>query len=408
MHMDPVLPIAVGVMFCLLFVGLVLRKIKQPHVVAYLLAGVAIGPHGLDLIPDGETLARLGEFGVILLLFFVGMEVSVPRLLAGWKVAILGTLLQIGLSVLCAFGLGTWLDWPVARSVLFGFAISLSGTAVAISLLRNWDLMDTEAAQDALGILLVQDVTVIPMLIVMSMLAGPGEANGVSAVSQITCGLAVIAVFVFLGRGGRIPLPLGETLRRDNELQVFTAFLLCFGLAWITAAAGLSTALGAFVAGLIVGSARETDWVSRSLEPMRVVFLAMFFASIGLLLDLHFIREHWVVVLALVAAALLTNTLINAVLLRGLGRRWSTALFVGALLSPIGEFSFVLAAVGRQSNVISDYAYQGVLAIMALTLAVSPLWVAAFGRFRPNRLTPAQGPRGGGPRVPPSRRKARA
>lgn len=408
MHMDPALPIAVGVMFCLLLVGLVLRKIKQPHVVAYLLAGVAIGPHGLDLIPDAGTLSRLGEFGVILLLFFVGMEVSVPRLLAGWRIAILGTLFQIALSVLCAFALGAWLEWPVARSVLFGFAISLSGTAVAISLLRNWDLMDTEEAQDALGILLVQDVTVIPMLIVLSLLAGGSEVGGVSAGPQIVCGLGVIGVLVFLGRGGRVPLPLGETLRKDNELQVFTAFLLCFGLAWITATAGLSTALGAFVAGLIVGSARETDWVSRSLEPMRVVFLAMFFASIGLLLDLHFIREHWAVVTVLVATALLTNTLINAVLLRGLGRRWSTALFVGALLSPIGEFSFVLAAVGRESNVISDFAYQGVLAIMALTLAVSPLWVAAFGRFRPDRRSSARNPRDAAPSARPSRRKARA
>ena len=388
MVMDPALPGLVGIVFCILLIGLGLRRLRQPHVVAYLAAGLAIGPHGFDLVHDEHVLLRAGEAGVILLLFFVGMEVSIPRLVQGWRIAIVGTLLQIALSVAATVGLGALFGWPLARAVLFGFAISLSSTAVVLSLLRARDLLPTEAGQDALGILLVQDVAIIPMLIVIGLLGGGPGSPQVWA-QQVVGGAAVVALLVVIGRHEGIRLPLGETIRGDHELQVFAAFLICFGMALITALVGLSTALGAFVGGVVVASARETEWIHRSLEPLRVLFLALFFASVGALLDLDFIGRHWIVILVLVAAVLVTNTLINSILLRVLGRAWRTAFFVGALLAQIGEFSFVLAAVGKETGVITEFSYRVVLSVIALTLAVSPAWAAGFGRLiRPSGPLP--------------------
>jgi CPA2 family monovalent cation:H+ antiporter-2 len=171
-------------------------------------------------------------------------------------------------------------------------------------------------------------------------------------------------------------------LRRDHELQVFAAFAVCFGMATATALLKLSSAVGAFVGGILVANARETDWVRRSLEPFHVLLVAFFFVSIGMLVDLQFIRDNLGVVLLLAALAVVTNTVINTVIFRSLGRSWRNSLYGGALLSQIGEFSFVLAAVGLAARVISDYAYQATIAVIALTMLVTPAYIVAMGRLR--------------------------
>jgi CPA2 family monovalent cation:H+ antiporter-2 len=167
-----------------------------------------------------------------------------------------------------------------------------------------------------------------------------------------------------------------ETLRKDHEMQVFAAFVACFGLALLTGLLGLSAALGAFVAGILVTAARETQWVHLSLGPFRVVLVAVFFVSIGMLLDLVFLREHWITVCLLVAVTFLANTFINAIAFRSLGRNWNQSLYGGALLSQIGEFSFVLAAVGLEADLIAYTGYQITLAVIFLTLLLSPGWIA--------------------------------
>ena len=165
-------------------------------------------------------------------------------------------------------------------------------------------------------------------------------------------------------------------------MQVFAAFLVCFGLSVLSGALGLSTALGAFAAGLVVAAARETDWLHQTLEPFRVLLVAAFFVSIGALIDLSQLRDQWLVMLCLVLAALATNTFLNAGILRWLGRPWASSLYVGALLSQVGEFSFVLAAVGKQSELIGDRAYQSVIGLIAGTLVLTPVWIALMRRLR--------------------------
>lgn len=162
---------------------------------------------------------------------------------------------------------------------------------------------------------------------------------------------------------------------------MFAALLICLGLSLLTGLAQLSTALGAFAAGILVTAARETKWVHHTLEPFRVIFVALFFVSIGMLVDVSFISSHTMQVILLVVAVLVGNTLLNGIILRFLGYRWRESLYAGALLGQIGEFSFVLAAVGLTAGIISDIAYQYTIAVIALSLLVSPFWILAARRI---------------------------
>lgn len=381
MHMDPLLPGFVAAAFGILLIGVLSRRLGQLHVVGYLAAGILLGPDGLGIFTDVVSLTRVGEVGVILLLFFVGMEVDVTRLVAGWRVSVVGTLLQIVLSVACVALIGAFLDWSAARVVLIGFAISLSSTALVISMLRGRREMDTDAGRDAVGVLLAQDMAVVPMLIAIGLLAG-ATPPAHQFLLQMLGGAAFVLLLARLAGGRRVRLPFATALRADRELQVFGAFLICFGLSVLSGQLGLSTALGAFAAGLVVAAARETDWLQRSLEPFRVLFVAAFFVSVGALIDVRGLAEQWVVLAVLVLAALATNTVINAGILRWLGRPWGTSLYVGAMLSQVGEFSFVLAAVGRQAGIIDEQGHQNVIGMIAGTLMLTPLWIRLLRPLR--------------------------
>ncbi|MDH3672740.1 MAG: cation:proton antiporter [Gammaproteobacteria bacterium] len=377
MHLDPAMPYVVGVVLAILVIGLLLRAIRQPHVVAYLVAGLILGPHGLGIVQDQETISRLGAIGVVLLLFFVGMEVSPKRLVSNWKVALIGTLLQVLISIACVWLLGIWLGWPIQKTVLIGFVISLSSTAVVLKLLQDWRELETKAGQDVLGVLLVQDLAVVPMLIIVSLMGDTHWETG-AIVLQVIGGVGILAFLAFLVIKDTVHLPLAGWLKNDHEMQIFAALAVCFGFASLTAFFELSTALGAFAAGMLIGVARETQWVHRTLESFRVVFIALFFVSIGMLVNLDFLRDQWIKVAILVFTVLLTNTFINATILRLLGDRWRQSLYAGALLSQIGEFSFILAAVGLQVKIIVDAGYQLAIAVISISLLLSPIWISIF------------------------------
>jgi len=375
MHMDPALPTLVAVLLVIFTLGLLLRLLKQPHVVGYLLAGICLGPELLGLISDKALLERLGAFGVVLLLFFVGMEISPQRLVNNWRVAVLGTLFQILISVGVIWLLGAWFDWPLGRTLLFGFVISLSSTAVVLKMLQDWGEMDTNVGQNALGILLAQDLAIIPMLIVVNLLGGE-EVQTSELTMQLVGGVIMIGIFAWIVYRGEIRLPFDRWIKNDHELQVFAAMGVCLGLGMLTGFFSLSTALGAFIGGMIIGAAKETQWVHHSLEPFRVIFVALFFVSVGMLVNIELILQNWLPILLLVLATFATNMIINAVILRFLGSSWADSIYAGSLLAQIGEFAFVLAAVGLHTGVIIETAYQLIIAVISLTLLLSPAWVA--------------------------------
>ncbi len=374
MHMDPIMPFAVGAILLILLIGTVLKLAHQPHVVAYLIAGMIIGPSGIAIVSDPELVGRLGAIGVVLLLFFVGMETDANKLIANWKLAILGTFLQILLSIFFVWLLALWFDWSLSRTILIGFVISLSSTAIVIKLLQDTGVLASKVGQGVLSILLAQDLAIIPMLIILGLLS-TGEVDGLHLLKQGIGALLAGALFVYIVSRKQVHLPLSSWLKEDRELQLFSALSICFGLALITAWLDLSTALGAFIGGMLIGAAKETQWVHHSLEPFKVLFIAVFFVSVGMLLDTDFLLENWLEVSALTLIALLTNTFINALILKIAKFNWRDSLYAGVLLSQIGEFSFVLAAVGLQAAIINDYGYQLALCVISLSLLVSPLWI---------------------------------
>lgn len=381
MHFDPIMLKLVGSLLIVMSVVMAMRMLHQPHVVGYLLAGILLGPQGLAMLSEQESLNRLGDFGVVLLLFFVGMETTPLKLLKNWRITFLGTAVQIGGCIFLISLVGWWLHWPASRILLIGFVISLSSTAVVLNYLRETHQLKAKIGQDALGILLAQDLALIPMLIVVGVMGGEKLDSGKLAL-QLAGALLVLALLAWMTLGKFVHIPLGKKLRGDHELQVFFAFSLCLGLALLTGLFQLTSALGAFVAGMLVGVARETNWVHHRLEPFRVVFVAVFFVSIGTLVDVHFVLDNLILVVTLVVAVFFGNTVINATVLRLLGDPWRYSIYAGAHLAQIGEFSFVLAAVGVKNDLISGYAYQFAVAVIALSLLLSPAWIGLIGRIQ--------------------------
>ena len=381
MHYDPVLLQFTGALLVILAMALLSRVLRQPHVVGYIVAGVLLGPSGLDFFQEYELVSRMGNVGVVLLLFFVGMETTPRQLVAGWRITFLGTSLQIAASVGLMLAVGAWLDWPLGRSILMGFVISLSSTAVVLNYLRATHRAKTKLGHDTLGVLLAQDLALIPMLLVIGLVAGSGTDPKVLAL-QAAGGIVAVALLAWMTAGRVVRLPLSRYLRRDRELQVFLAFGLCLGFALAFGLFQLSSALGAFLAGMLVGAARETNWVHHRLEPFRVMFVALFFVSVGLLVDVPFLRENYWLVGGVVLAVFCVNTAINAAIFRWLGDAWGYSIFAGAHLAQIGEFSFVLAAAGAAQDLIPDFTHKLVIAVIALTLVLSPAWIVLVGALQ--------------------------
>ena len=380
MHLDPILPIFVLIILILSCVAVVARWFHQPLIVGYLIAGLLMGPAAFGLINDTVVLSRLGAIGVVLLMFFVGMEVSPGKLIKNWKVAVLGTIIQIAVNVGLMIAFGTFQEWPLSRSILLGFVISLSSTAVVLKLLEDWKISETQSGRDALGILIVQDIAVIPMLIIIGLLGGT-QLDGTTLMKQGIGATILLGVVAWVSLNKSFNIPFFSRFKGDKEFQVLIAMLICLGFSVISGLLELSTALGAFIGGMVVRAARDTRWIDHSLHGFRVIFIALFFASVGALLDIQFLTGNWPQIMLLVGLVIVVNTFVNAAVLTSLGRDWKESLYTGAILSQIGEFSFVLAAVGYQMGIVAEFAYQMAIAVIVVSLLVSPAWIYSVELF---------------------------
>lgn len=386
---DPIILYFVVSAFVAITLGLVLSALKLPVFVAYILAGFLLGPNTFGFLSQIGIVNQLGSIGVVLLLFFIGMEVSLDQLMAKWRIAFVGTILQVLVSVLAVALLGFISDWPLSRSVLIGFVISLSCTAVVIDYMKTKQESNSDIYQNLIAILIAQDLLVVPMLIVLGML---GEQSATeNMIWRQLIGSVLISLFVYwcfkrdITAGKYL-----EKLKGNTELQIFSALLFCFAMSFITGVFALSTALGSFIAGLIVGRTQYSGWVRSKLEALKIIFVALFFGSIGALIDPGFFAEYWLQILALLFLLFIVNTLINSIILKVLGCSGADSIYGGAQLAHIGEFSFVLAAIGFTALIVSEVAYQITIAVIALSMLIGPLWVALVRRMLGNRLGAGQ------------------
>ncbi|WP_321507921.1 cation:proton antiporter [uncultured Methanoregula sp.] len=370
--MDVILAVvSLGILtILLLYVG---QRLKIPSIVSFLIIGILAGPYALGIVQDQSIIETIGEIGVILLLFTIGLEFSFDKLLGAWRIVVLGGTLQVVTTIVAASALmylARGLQFPEA--VFFGFLVSLSSTAIVMKILQERGDVETVPGRTLLGILIFQDLAIIPMILLTPLMMG---SSGVSSSTLPYEVGKVVLIFIVLIISARWVVPFAlrnVTALKSRELFIFTVAGICFAVAWLTNMAGLSYSLGAFVAGLIIGESEFSIDAVSNIIPFRDVFAAIFFMSIGMLLDTSILVSNYEIVATLVVVIIGVKVLTGSFSAFVLGMPVRVAVFVGLALAQIGEFSFVLAKSAVGSNLIGTGPYQFFLAGAIITMALTP------------------------------------
>lgn len=354
-----------------LLVVVLLSRLRLPTIAGFILAGALLGPGGLRWVGDTETVQHLAHVGVVLLLFTIGLEFPLRELRRIGRVAALGGTLQIGLTTAAVAGLGTLAGLDPGRGVFYGFLAAVSSTAIVLRGLGEGGETDAPHGKLIVGVLLFQDLCVVPMMLVVPMLAGQGGGAWAIPVA-LGQAAAVVAGTLLLG-GLVVPRLMGVVARTQRrDLFVLAVVVMCVGIGWLTSLAGVSTALGAFLAGVVLAGSEYSHQALSDVLPLRDIFTSLFFISVGLLLDLPGMWQQPLQLLGVVAALILGKALLAT--LAGLAMRFplAVALRAGLGLAQVGEFSFVLAEVGARFGLMDGAGARLFLASSALTMLVTP------------------------------------
>ncbi|KAB2840279.1 hypothetical protein F9K50_06085 [bacterium] len=370
------------IFLCSLPVAFLFLKVRLPVALGFLVTGALIGPEGLAWIQDREQVQVLAELGVTLLLLFIGMEFSFDVFLKMKRASIQGGILQILVTVFAGWAIGLLLGWGQTKSLLFGFVLSLSSTAIVLSTLASQRSLESIPGRVSTAILILQDLAFIPLLVLIPWLERKGDVplwlemgrEGLEA-----AGL-VLAVYLFAKYLAR-PFFLHIARTRSREIFVVAVIALALGLAWVTNLLGFSSALGAFLAGLILGSTPFRHQALAEIQPFRFCFLSLFFVSIGMLLDFNVLRENFRLLLGLVVLLPLLKTLVTTGVLMTAGLPLRVSLTTGIYLGQIGEFSFLVASDGVKRGLIDPPFYQLIIATAVLAMMLTPLMVKLAPRI---------------------------
>ena len=359
------------------------RFLKLPPMLGYLSAGVLIGPHALALAQNTEGIRHLGEFGVVFLMFVIGLEFSLPKLRAMRRhvfgLGLLQVLLTMGVAtagalLVAAYLPAAWqLGWQTALAL--SGALTMSSTAIVVKLMAERLELESEHGRRVMGVLLFQDLAVVPLLVLIPALGAPPEAL-LKALS-VALAKAVFLVGVLLYGGPRV-MRWWLTLvarRRSEELFMLNLLLVTLGLAWLTELAGLSLALGAFIAGMLVSETEYKHQVETDIRPFHDVLLGLFFITIGMSLDWHIVVERWLLVAVLLVLPLAFKLLLVTLLARGLGATSGVSLRTGLYLAQAGEFGFVLLTLAQDRSLLPPWLANPVLASMVLSMLATPFIV---------------------------------
>jgi CPA2 family monovalent cation:H+ antiporter-2 len=287
--------------------------------------------------------------------------------------------------------LGHLFGWRAERAILYGFVLALSSTAVGIKILEDVGELRNEAGRVAVGVLIAQDLAVVPMLIIVVGMASPAGVDLPALLLKLALAVAALTALIwFLSRRQRTHLPFRRLWVRHPDLAPIGALALCVIGAAVSGALELSAGLGAFLAGLYVGNTTERAVMVRAMDPIQSLLLMMFFLSVGLLIDLAFVMRNLATVLLLTGFVFLLNSVINVGALRAVGAPWRVAFLAGFALAQVGEFAFVLAATGVASGLIGEEAQRMVVAVIALTMVMSPMWLELARRLHALQEAPPQ------------------
>jgi monovalent cation:H+ antiporter-2, CPA2 family len=352
------------------------RKANLPPLLGYLMAGVVIGPFGLGLVPDSKESRYLAEFGVVFLMFSIGLEFSLGKLMAMRSTLFGLGFAQVALSLVMALSavLLMGLDWKTG--VVLGAAFAMSSTAIVVKLMAEKRELETPHGRDIMGVLLFQDLAVVPFLILIPALDAPPDQLAARVGLALVKAAAVLGLLLFFGQKimrGWFHL---VARRQSSELFMLNVLLITLGLAWVTEEAGLSLALGAFVAGMLISETEYRHQVEEDIKAFRDVLLGLFFISIGMLLNLRVVWDNLFVVLFLAIIPMLGKLALIAFLARTFGREKGTAVRIGVGLAQAGEFGFVLLGNAGELKIIDPNLLPLVLAAMVISMAMAPFMIA--------------------------------
>ena len=353
------------------------HRLRIPAIVGFFLVGAVIGPNGLALIPNAESVTVLAELGVLLLLFTIGLELSLTRVMQLGRVALQGGGLQVGGTLVVVAAVATGFGVPINRALFYGGLVALSSTAVVFKVYADRGELDTPHGRVVVSILLFQDLCVVPLMLFMPMLAG-AQAGSTTVANWVGIARSLLVVAILVA-GGRVVVPWvldRIVLLRDRELFTLCIGFFGLGAAFATASFGLSLALGAFVAGLVISESEYGLQAMSNVLPFHDVFSGIFFASVGMLLDPRFLIAQPLLVVGAAVGIVLLKGLLNAAVVLSLRRGLQTSIASGIALAQVGEFSFILAGVGVPLGLFAGNDYQLFLAVSVLTMVATPFMIA--------------------------------
>lgn len=352
------------------------HKVKLPSVIGFLLTGVLIGPGGLSLVKNSGTIEILAEIGVVMLLFTIGLEFAPERLKRIQRNFWAGGGLQVSLTTAaCVAVLVAVLGIGFRQALFYGFLVSLSSTAVVLKILKDRGETDSPQGRISLGVLIFQDIAIVPMIALVPVLANSGSVSPGAIALRFGLSAAAIGA-VFAVARYLMPHVLHMVVKtRIRELFLIAALFICLGMALLTSSLGLSLALGAFLAGVLIAESDYSHQVVSDILPFKDVFNSLFFISVGMLLDTGAVWRFKVTILVLVMAILLLKAAVVVLTVAVLGYGPRIALITGLALAQIGEFSFVLAGVGRANGLLADDIFQAFIASSILTILATPLLI---------------------------------
>ncbi|MCX9075049.1 MAG: cation:proton antiporter, partial [Candidatus Methanoperedens sp.] len=350
-------------------------------VVGYLIAGVLLGPSVLGVVKDLALIETLAEVGIILLLFLIGVEFSIDELFKVNRKIILGGFLQVFLTTLVVLLIALSFGASFSKGLFIGFLVAMSSTAIVLKILSDRGEIDSPQGRISTVVLIFQDLSVVFIVLLMPMLGGESGVSGFSMLLNILFALAVVGLVIVLSRFVVPAMLYGIVKTHSRELFLISIVLICFGTAYLTSLVGLSLALGAFIAGLVISESEFGHQAFSEILPLKDIFSILFFVSIGILLDVSSMLSAPVVIILVVLATLVIKFSTGVLVPVVLGYPLRIGILVGVALSQIGEFSFILAKQGINFGLISGDQYQIFLASAITTMVLTPFMIQGSGRF---------------------------
>ncbi len=362
------------------------HRAKLPALVGFLITGALIGPYGAAIITETSVVERLADIGVVLLLFSVGLEFSIADILKSSRSFLIGGSMQVALTIAAITGISLLFNFPLPQSIFFGFLAALSSTAIVLKMYTDRNELDTAHGRIVTGILLFQDIAVVPMMLMLPILINASTGEMVTPLSVlVSLGKAALGlIIIYFAARQIVPFLLYQVIRlRNREIFFLLIVLLCLGTAWITYNLGLSLALGAFLAGLIISESEYSHHIVAQIIPFRDYFTSIFFISVGMLLHTSYFQLHWPVLLLITVFLILLKTILVLFTAAALRYPLRTSILTGLGLAQIGEFSFLLAQQGSTNGLMSPDVFQMFVNASILSMLAAPFliqlspWIAA-------------------------------